>query len=238
MDMSNEQACIGCWLGIAHRIGSDMTYWILTEAGNIIARSTIQHITMSDVATDAIKTHVLTFDDNLRTQLCDKTFKLNCQIMCFIYRMKTLTTDPMTLLNAYQWQTGLSLWDPSWRQKSCGKWFPEIQRMHSYSVTVVLVSYFHQTQMPSLLCSIPFGWLSTSFFLVNCQRLLHWVWQLNSIFMTCLPILAFYLCNDSILSAECFRHLPFKRWHFLYSICNCILSQFNWIWVLYITHMT
>jgi hypothetical protein len=74
--MSNEQARIGRWLGIAHRIGSDMTYWILTEAGHVIARSTVQHITMMDMATDAIKTRVLTFDNNLLTQLCDKNFQI------------------------------------------------------------------------------------------------------------------------------------------------------------------
>jgi hypothetical protein len=76
MDMSDEQARIGRWLGIAHRIASDMTYWILTETGNVIARSTVQHITVSDIATDAMKTRVLTFDDNLRTQLCDKNFQI------------------------------------------------------------------------------------------------------------------------------------------------------------------
>ncbi|KAI2498321.1 Reverse transcriptase (RNA-dependent DNA polymerase) [Fragilaria crotonensis] len=37
-DMNNEQARIGRWLGIAHRVGSDMTYWILTRAGHVIAR--------------------------------------------------------------------------------------------------------------------------------------------------------------------------------------------------------
>ncbi len=31
MDMTEEQAKIGCWLGIAHRVGSNVTYWILTE---------------------------------------------------------------------------------------------------------------------------------------------------------------------------------------------------------------
>jgi hypothetical protein len=49
MKMSDEQARIGRWLGIAHRIGSDMTYWILTEAGNVIARSTVQHITVTEI---------------------------------------------------------------------------------------------------------------------------------------------------------------------------------------------
>lgn len=35
MDMTDEQAALGRWLGIAHRVGSDMTYWILTESGKV-----------------------------------------------------------------------------------------------------------------------------------------------------------------------------------------------------------
>ena len=54
-DMTNEQARIGRWLGIAHRVGSDMTYWVLTESGRVIARSTVQHITISDMASNAIR---------------------------------------------------------------------------------------------------------------------------------------------------------------------------------------
>src|SRR5687767_5209997 len=27
---------LGCWLGISHRIGSDMLYWVLTESGKVI----------------------------------------------------------------------------------------------------------------------------------------------------------------------------------------------------------
>ncbi len=60
-DMTTEQARIGRWLGIAHRVGSDMTYWVLTESGRVIARSTVQHITISDMATDAIRDRVSLF---------------------------------------------------------------------------------------------------------------------------------------------------------------------------------
>ena len=42
MDMNEEQATTGRWLGIAHRVGSDMTYWVLTESGKMLARSTVQ----------------------------------------------------------------------------------------------------------------------------------------------------------------------------------------------------
>ena len=30
------------WLGVAHRIGSLMSYWILTQIGSVIARTTVQ----------------------------------------------------------------------------------------------------------------------------------------------------------------------------------------------------
>ena len=33
--------CIGCWLGVAHRVGNLMSYWILTEARWVIACTTM-----------------------------------------------------------------------------------------------------------------------------------------------------------------------------------------------------
>ena len=74
MDMTDEQARIGRWLGISHRVGSNMTYWILTESGQVIARSTVQHITVSDMATDEMKNRVHTFDSNLTDRLADDNF--------------------------------------------------------------------------------------------------------------------------------------------------------------------
>jgi hypothetical protein len=76
-DMTDEQARLGRWLGIAHRIGSDMTYWVLTDSGRVIARSTVQHITISDMATEAIRNRVTHFDTTLLTRLCDDNFQLH-----------------------------------------------------------------------------------------------------------------------------------------------------------------
>jgi hypothetical protein len=76
MDMASEQARLGRWLGIAHRVGSDMTYWILTDTGNVIARSTVQHVTVADMATDAMKTKVQLFEANLNARLDDTNFQL------------------------------------------------------------------------------------------------------------------------------------------------------------------
>jgi hypothetical protein len=71
-DMTEEQGKVGRWLGIAHRIGSDMTYWILTKGGKVIAWSTVQqHITIMDMAQDAVKASVHAFEAAVLERLDD-----------------------------------------------------------------------------------------------------------------------------------------------------------------------
>jgi hypothetical protein len=44
-EMSEEIQKVGRWLRVANRVGSALTYWILTASGaKVIARSTVQHI--------------------------------------------------------------------------------------------------------------------------------------------------------------------------------------------------
>ena len=54
-----------------------MTYWVLTESGKVIARSTVQHVTVTDMATDHdMKTRLTAFDERLLTRLDDENFQL------------------------------------------------------------------------------------------------------------------------------------------------------------------
>jgi len=46
---------IGRWLGVAHKVGNLMSYWILMEAGCVIARTTVQRITNLELTTDEVK---------------------------------------------------------------------------------------------------------------------------------------------------------------------------------------
>ena len=32
---------LGCWLGVSHRVGSLMSYWVLTQKGNNISHTTV-----------------------------------------------------------------------------------------------------------------------------------------------------------------------------------------------------
>ena len=77
MDMNDKQARICRWLGIAHRVGSDMTYWILTETGNVTARSTVQHLTVTNLATAAVQTCVDTFTHHVTKRLSDDNFAID-----------------------------------------------------------------------------------------------------------------------------------------------------------------
>lgn len=46
---------IGRWLGVSHRVGSALCYWILTENGYVVARTTVQHVTIEKLSTDDVK---------------------------------------------------------------------------------------------------------------------------------------------------------------------------------------
>ena len=77
MDMTGAQARLGQWLGIFHRVGSDMAYWIFTEPGKVFACSTVQHTTVSNMATDEMTTRTQSLDANLTEQLAGDNFTVN-----------------------------------------------------------------------------------------------------------------------------------------------------------------
>ena len=41
---------LGRWLGVSHRVGSALCYWILSDTGKVVARTTVQHITKQESA--------------------------------------------------------------------------------------------------------------------------------------------------------------------------------------------
>jgi hypothetical protein len=108
MDMTDEQERVGRWLGIAHHVGSNMAYWLLTETGMVIARSTVQHITISNLATTDIKARVdtaplLTMFPNVSMT---RTSPLTCPTMFSIYRTRTLTQTVLLRLSRLTRNTG------------------------------------------------------------------------------------------------------------------------------------
>ena len=82
----------------SHRVGNDTTYyWILTESGHVITHSTVQHISVSDMATDEMITRVQTFDSNLTERLADNNLCI-CMTMSSISKIKIPFTTPILLI--------------------------------------------------------------------------------------------------------------------------------------------
>ena len=56
----------GRWLGVSHRVGSLMSYWILTKSGSIISRTTVQRVTNLELQVDETKAVFAELDAEIR----------------------------------------------------------------------------------------------------------------------------------------------------------------------------
>jgi hypothetical protein len=65
---------LGRWLGVAHRIGSDMCYWVLDDKGHILSRTTVQHVTELEQQTIDIQRKITQFDQIIKERLEDTNF--------------------------------------------------------------------------------------------------------------------------------------------------------------------
>ena len=71
LPITEENPKLGRWLGVSHRIGSDMCYWIINERGNVLSRTTVQHVPELDLRTDEMKTKAEEFNTRLNERLND-----------------------------------------------------------------------------------------------------------------------------------------------------------------------
>ena len=46
---NDENRTLGRWVGVSHRIVSDMCYWIIKKSGTVIAETTVQNVTRDDM---------------------------------------------------------------------------------------------------------------------------------------------------------------------------------------------
>lgn len=67
----SENPRIGRWLGVSHRVGSALCYWVLTSTGRVVARTTVQHITEEDMSRDDVKVKMDAFRDSISRFLSD-----------------------------------------------------------------------------------------------------------------------------------------------------------------------
>ena len=65
---------LGSWLGVSHCIGSLMSYWVLTQKGNVISCTTISRVTNLEMQIDSTKSCLQEFDTAITDRLNDEDF--------------------------------------------------------------------------------------------------------------------------------------------------------------------
>ena len=73
-DVGDDVRRLGRWLGISHRVGSRMCYWILLESGKVISSTTVEHVTRDELLHADTKQKIDTFDERLTLRLNDENF--------------------------------------------------------------------------------------------------------------------------------------------------------------------
>jgi hypothetical protein len=63
-------------MGVAHRVGSDMCYWLMPVSGIPVVNSSVQHVTAEDLQNPEIMQQIDDFNRRLETRLDDTSFVL------------------------------------------------------------------------------------------------------------------------------------------------------------------
>jgi hypothetical protein len=64
-----QKRTIGRWIGVAHRVGQAMCYWVLPSSGIPIARTTIQAIATEELATREVMEQIYEYDTEIAIKL-------------------------------------------------------------------------------------------------------------------------------------------------------------------------
>jgi hypothetical protein len=65
------------WLGVSHRVGSDLSYWLITKSGKIISKTSVEHVTRDDYLEADKKTEIEAFNHRLEESLDDANFTID-----------------------------------------------------------------------------------------------------------------------------------------------------------------
>ena len=83
----------GRWLGVSHRVGSALCYWVVNMEGHVLSRTTVQHVTEVELKTNQIFDLFQQLDKSLQTKLSDKNFTVKLKPGT-IYEADHDDTDP------------------------------------------------------------------------------------------------------------------------------------------------
>ena len=65
---------LGWWLGVSHRVGSDLYYWIISDKVKVLSRKTVQHLTAEEPRDPDVQEWIRDYHDYLEYLLGSKEF--------------------------------------------------------------------------------------------------------------------------------------------------------------------
>ena len=68
---------MGRWLGVSHKTGSHMSFWVLTPSCRVVSRTSVQRITNLELQEETNKRRMTAFDDAVKEYLHDYNHVLN-----------------------------------------------------------------------------------------------------------------------------------------------------------------
>jgi hypothetical protein len=71
---------IGRWLGPSHQIGAAMCYYVLVQNGEVISRSSVQHMTTVERMKDKIKSKIEAYDKEVGGETRDLNVVTNTRM--------------------------------------------------------------------------------------------------------------------------------------------------------------
>jgi hypothetical protein len=61
----NAKRNIARWLGVAHRVGQALCFWVLTNTGQVVARTTIQKLSNEELLSPVVQEEIKAFDKDI-----------------------------------------------------------------------------------------------------------------------------------------------------------------------------
>ena len=67
---------LGRWLGVSHRTGSLMSFWVLTQSCKVVSRTSVQRVTRLELGEEDTQKRTGAFDETIKLRLCDHAHTL------------------------------------------------------------------------------------------------------------------------------------------------------------------
>ena len=71
-DIASPKKRLGRWLGVAHRVGSDLCYWVLNNNGKVLVHTTVQYVVQDDCDNPEINLKIDKFNIDVSPELGDE----------------------------------------------------------------------------------------------------------------------------------------------------------------------